>query len=382
MKIYRVGGAVRDQLLDIPYQETDWVVVGATPQEMQDLGFKPADREFPVFLHPQTGEEYALARTETKVAPGYKGFEVCSDPGVTLEEDLLRRDLTINALAMDDEGRLIDVCHGRRDLDDGVLRHVTPAFVEDPVRLLRIARFAAKLGCWGFRVAHATHRLMVQMASEAELRSLTPERVMKEMLKAMAEPQPWRFFEVLQRCGALPGILPELAEILPSQDSAHADEVRALPLEALKRAVQRDAQSGVRTAVLLLEVAKRREDVTAWLQAWRIERATGQLIHDLLGVEGLFAVPGDAAAFLRFIQAGKLHRQSQRYRDLLMASSVLWPEREALLLPRLVRAHEVACAETPQDLLLGGLSGRALGDAIQAWREARLRQVWPDPDTQ
>ncbi len=379
MKVYRVGGAVRDQLLEIPYTETDWVVVGATPQEMLDQGFKPVDQAFPVFLHPQTGEEYALARRETKVAPGYKGFEVSSGPEVTLEEDLLRRDLTINALAMDETGRLIDVCDGKRDLEDGVLRHVTPAFVEDPVRLLRIARFAAKLGGWGFRVAHATHRLMKQMASEDELRSLTPERISREMIKAMAEPQPWRFFEVLQRCGALPGILPELAEFMPSAESGHAGGEDALPVRALKRAVQLDAGTAVRTAVLLLEVAKARTDVPAWLQAWRIDRVTGQLLQDLLAVDGLDAMVDEPEAFLRFIQTGKLHQQTPRFQDLTQALSALWPERAMRLLSRLNGAYTMARTSAPAEILDSGLVGKALGEAVQSWRLEQLRQAWPGP---
>ncbi|MET0088811.1 MAG: multifunctional CCA tRNA nucleotidyl transferase/2'3'-cyclic phosphodiesterase/2'nucleotidase/phosphatase [Candidatus Thiodiazotropha sp.] len=378
MKIYRVGGAVRDQLLEIPYEETDWVVVGATPEQMLALGYKPADQAFPVFLHPQSGEEYALARKETKVAPGYKGFEVSCGPEVTLEEDLLRRDLTINALAMDEAGQLIDVCHGRRDLDDGVLRHVTPAFVEDPVRLLRIARFAAKLGCWGFRVAHATHRLMKQMACEEELRSLTPERISREMLKAMAEPQPWRFFEVLQRCGALSGILPELAELMPSAESGHAGGDDATSVQALKRAVQLDAGTAVRTAVLLQAVAKTRKEVSTWLQDWRIDRYTGQLLQDLLAVQGLDEVQDKPEAFLRFIQTGKLHQQTQRFNDLMLAIRALWPEQEVQILKQLTLAHDAARAAAPGEILHSGLEGKSLGDAIQGWRLERLLQAWPD----
>ncbi|PVV14754.1 MAG: rhodanese, partial [gamma proteobacterium symbiont of Ctena orbiculata] len=160
MKTYLVGGAVRDQLLDLPITERDWVVVGSSPEEMLAAGYRRADSEFPVFLHPETGEEYALARTEVKSGSGYKGFQVEYGPHITLEQDLLRRDLTINAMAISESGDFIDVCGGRDDLDNGKLRHITNAFTEDPVRLLRIARFAAKLGCWGFRVAHETNALM------------------------------------------------------------------------------------------------------------------------------------------------------------------------------------------------------------------------------
>ncbi|MEJ2592815.1 MAG: hypothetical protein P8178_15730 [Candidatus Thiodiazotropha sp.] len=214
MKIYLVGGAVRDRLLDLPVSERDWVVVGATPEQMLEQGFRRADADFPVFLHPQTGEEYALARTEVKTGPGYKGFAVESGPQVTLEQDLLRRDLTINALAMDEAGELIDPCGGRDDLENGLLRHITPAFSEDPVRLLRVARFAAKLGRWGFRVAHGTHGLMQKMAASPDLANLRAERVWRELVRAMGEPQPWRFFEVLHRCGALARLMPPLDRLM------------------------------------------------------------------------------------------------------------------------------------------------------------------------
>ena len=217
MKIYLVGGAVRDKLLELPVKERDWVVVGATEQQMLAAGYRRADREFPVFLHRDTGEEYALARTERKTGPGYRGFEVHAGPDVTLEQDLLRRDLTINALALDERGELIDVCNGRQDLEEGLLRHITPAFVEDPVRLLRVARFAAKLGQWGFRVAHGTYGLMKKMAVSDDLLSLKAERLQVELWKALGEAQPWRFFEVLQRCGALARLLPELAQTLGEQ---------------------------------------------------------------------------------------------------------------------------------------------------------------------
>ena len=168
MKIYLVGGAVRDGLLGLPVSERDYLVVGATEQQMLDLGYRRLDVAFPVFLHPETGDEYALARCECKSGPGYKGFEVDAGPHITLEQDLARRDLTVNALARDETGNLIDLFHGREHLDEGLLRHITPAFDEDPVRLLRAARFAAKLGRWGFRVAHGTFALMQRMARRDE----------------------------------------------------------------------------------------------------------------------------------------------------------------------------------------------------------------------
>lgn len=208
MKAYVVGGAVRDALLGRPAGDRDWVVVGATPQDMLDAGFRPVGRDFPVFLHPQTHEEYALARTERKSAPGYHGFVFHADPTVTLEQDLTRRDLTINAIAQGDDGDLIDPCGGRRDLDARVLRHVSPAFVEDPVRLLRLARLAARLD--DFVVAPETRALLAQMVERGEVDALVPERVWQELSRGLMETAPERMFEVLDACGALPKLMPEL----------------------------------------------------------------------------------------------------------------------------------------------------------------------------
>ncbi|HEY9199934.1 MAG TPA: multifunctional CCA addition/repair protein [Gammaproteobacteria bacterium] len=221
MQIYLVGGAVRDKLLGLPVKERDWVVVGATPEQMVKLGYRPVGKDFPVFLHPETHEEYALARTERKTAPGYKGFVVHASPDVTLEEDLKRRDLTINAMAEAADGTLIDPFNGREDLDQGLLRHVSNAFDEDPVRILRVARFAARFAKWGFKVAHGTHALMQRMVGNGEVEHLVPERVWAETLKALNEDAPSRYFEVLQRCGALAVIFPELEKLSGVPQPAH-----------------------------------------------------------------------------------------------------------------------------------------------------------------
>ncbi len=210
LEIYLVGGAVRDRLLCLPVDESDYVVVGATPEEMHRRGFTQVGKDFPVFLHPETKDEYALARTERKRAPGYHGFEVHAAPEVTLEQDLARRDLTINALAEDWDGRIIDPFGGIADLKARVLRHVSPAFVEDPVRILRVARFAARFAELGFQVADATMDLMREMVAAGEVDALVPERVWQEMAKALSESRPSRFFTVLRDCGALARLLPEL----------------------------------------------------------------------------------------------------------------------------------------------------------------------------
>jgi tRNA nucleotidyltransferase (CCA-adding enzyme) len=207
VKSYVVGGAVRDELLGLPVKDRDHVVVGATPQEMERLGYKPVGKDFPVFLHPQTHEEYALARTERKSGRGYKGFTVYAAPDVTLEDDLRRRDLTINAMAKAEDGSLIDPFNGKRDLENRALRHVSDAFSEDPVRILRVARFAAR---FGFAVAQATMDLMRKMVESGETDYLVPERVWQEFSKGLMEERPGRMFEVLEACGLRERLLPEL----------------------------------------------------------------------------------------------------------------------------------------------------------------------------
>ena len=223
MQIYSVGGAVRDELLGLTVQDRDHVVVGATPEEMVRLGFKPVGKDFPVFLHPKTHEEYALARTERKTARGYKGFQVYASPEVTLEEDLARRDLTINAIAKDDHGRITDPFNGVADLRAGMLRHVSPAFAEDPVRILRVARFAARFSA--FRIAEETMELMREMVRNGEVDALVPERVWQELARGLMEHKPSRMFEALRNCGALARILPELDRLfgVPQPEKYHPE---------------------------------------------------------------------------------------------------------------------------------------------------------------
>ncbi|QUJ67864.1 multifunctional CCA addition/repair protein [Photobacterium sp. GJ3] len=210
MEIYLVGGAVRDKLLNLPVKDKDWVVVGATPQQMLEQGFSQVGSDFPVFLHPKSKEEYALARTERKAGKGYTGFECYAAPEVTLEQDLMRRDLTINAIAEADDGTLIDPYHGQRDLEKRQLRHVSPAFVEDPLRVLRVARFAARFAPQGFTVAPETLSLMQEMVAEGELEALTPERVWQEWERALNTARPDIFLTVLRQCGALAVVMPEI----------------------------------------------------------------------------------------------------------------------------------------------------------------------------
>lgn len=223
--VYLVGGAVRDELLGMEPRENDWVVVGARPEDLLEKGYRQVGASFPVFLHPETAEEYALARTERKEGHGYHGFAVDFGPDVTLEEDLRRRDLTINAMARDAEGRLVDPHGGRRDLERRVLRHVSPAFAEDPLRVLRVARFAARLAPVGFEVHPSTLQLMAEVTRSGELNHLVPERVWAEIAGAMAEPRPGMFVDVLRDCGALAGLLPEVDALfgVPQPERFHPE---------------------------------------------------------------------------------------------------------------------------------------------------------------
>ena len=218
LEVYQVGGGVRDQLLNRPHADRDWVVIGATPQLMTERGFRQVGRDFPVFLHPDSNEEYALARTERKTGPGHKGFEVHADPSVTLEQDLARRDLTINAMALTPDGDLVDPFHGAQDLQQGILRHVSPAFPEDPLRVLRLARFAA---AYAFEVAPETTRLARRISASGELETLTPERVWQELHKALTTPLPSRFVKVLRELGALRVLFPEIDTLFGVPQTAH-----------------------------------------------------------------------------------------------------------------------------------------------------------------
>ena len=225
MKVYLVGGAVRDKLLGIPVKDNDWVVVGATPEKMISEGYTAVGKDFPVFLHPKTHEEYALARTERKTAAGYHGFQFHADSDVTLEEDVMRRDLTINALAEDENGKVIDYVNGQADIKNRILRHVSPAFAEDPVRILRIARFSARFANLGFSIADETMQLMKGMVAQGEVDALVAERVWQETVKALAEPSPDVFIEVLRECGALKILFPEIDRLfgVPQPEEYHPE---------------------------------------------------------------------------------------------------------------------------------------------------------------
>jgi tRNA nucleotidyltransferase (CCA-adding enzyme) len=279
MKIYLVGGAVRDKLLGLPVQDRDYVVVGATPDEMIANGFKPVGADFPVFLHPETKEEYALARTERKSGHGYKGFKVYAAPDVTLEDDLRRRDLTINAMAEDESGNLIDPFRGEEDLRNGVLRHVSSAFSEDPVRILRVARFAARYGRWGFHVAHSTNKLMHEMVNSGEVDHLVPERVWQELDRALSEDKPSRFFEVLRGCGALARLFPEIDALfgVPQPEKHHPEvDTGVHAMLVLEAAAKLSPDTRVRFAALMHDLGKGNTPEAEWPR---------HLGHEARGVE-------------------------------------------------------------------------------------------------
>jgi tRNA nucleotidyltransferase (CCA-adding enzyme) len=257
MKTYIVGGAVRDAMLGLAIKDRDYVVVGATPAAMLAQGFIPVGKDFPVFLHPQTHEEYALARTERKTAPGYKGFVFHTDAAVTLEEDLIRRDLTINAMAQDENGQLIDPFGGRQDLAQKIFRHVSPAFAEDPVRILRLARFAARFP--QFTVAPETNHLMQQMVTAGEVDALVPERVWQELARGLMEQQPSRMFAVLRECGALQRILPELDALwgVPQPAPYHPEiDTGVHVMMVIDYAASQHASLPIRCAALLHDLGK------------------------------------------------------------------------------------------------------------------------------
>ncbi len=383
MHVYLVGGAVRDRLLGLPVKERDWVVVGATPQEMLALGFTPVGKDFPVFLHPRTKEEYALARTERKTGPGYTGFAVHADPDVSLEEDLLRRDLTINAMAETPDGELIDPYGGKDDLENGILRHVSPAFAEDPVRILRIARFAARFSRLGFHVAHETNRLLRSMVASGEVDQLVPERVWAELVKALAEPVPVRFFEVLHGCGALARLFPELEPLYPAAGHAATAHAHAV-MPVLQAAVELSEEPAVRWAALVCDIGNADPDsldkprLNALCERLRTPNACRELallallyrrqVHD---IERLAP-----AAVLDLLTALDALRRPDRLDDLLLVCEADARSRNAELLDyppaRLVVQARKACLHVKAP---AGKNGPEIAAIMRARRIEAIKQL-------
>ena len=317
-QIYEVGGAVRDALLGLPVRERDWVVVGATPEAMTARGYRPVGREFPVFLHPQTGEEYALARTERKVAPGYHGFTFHASPQVTLAEDLGRRDLTINAMARDASGRIIDPHGGQADLQARLLRHVSPAFREDPVRILRLARFAARLEPLGFTVAPETVALCREMVDNGEVNALVAERVWQETAKALMARAPEAFIRVLRDCGALAVLLPEVDRLFGiPQPARHHPEIDSGEhvLLALAQSVRLAGNLPVRFSVLVHDLGKGLTPA-AELPSHRGHEARGVPLVE--AVCERLRVPGECRDLARAVT--RYHLECHRVRELRPAT--------------------------------------------------------------
>jgi len=398
MKRYLVGGAVRDALLGRPGSDRDWVVVGARAQEMLDAGYLPVGRDFPVFLHPQTKEEHALARTERKTGPGYHGFEMHADPGVTLEDDLLRRDLTINAIAQDEAGTLIDPHGGQRDLAAKVLRHVSPAFAEDPVRILRLARFAARFD--GFTVAPETLALMRAMVEAGEVDALVPERVWQELARGLMEARPSRLFEVLRACGALARLLPEVDRLwgVP-QPAAHHPEIDTGVhlMMVLDMAARLAASLAVRFACLCHDLGKGTTPADVLPRHLGHEGRSVELLREVCT---RLRVPVDcrelaeivarehgnvhrsgelnAAAIVRLFERCDALRRPDRFREALLACECdargrlglgesAYPQR-ARLSDALTRAMSADAAGVVAAAQARGISGPALADAVRAAR--------------
>lgn len=367
MKIYLVGGAVRDELLHCPIKERDWVVVGATEADMLALGYRQVGKEFPVFLHPDTKEEYALARRERKTDKGYKGFRFDASASVTLEDDLLRRDLTINAMAKSDTGEIIDPYHGQADLEKRILRHVSIAFSEDPVRILRVGRFLSRYQSLGFSIAPETITLMQRMTEAGEVDALVPERVWKELERALGEPNPTAFFDVLAKAHALPRLFPGLTLTGPG-------------LQALKQAATLTHSSVVRFAALLYAypetaAADHRQAITQLCRRFRAPNAFRDLAvltatHYRAALNAASASP---EALLSLFGALDIYRRETRFHHFLeavaaIASALNHPfHREALH----AKAH-LAKSVPIAPLLAQGLKGEALANAL---RKGRLKAL-------
>ncbi|WP_204127322.1 multifunctional CCA addition/repair protein [Pseudomonas ogarae] len=396
MQIYKVGGAVRDRLLGIPVTDIDRVVVGATAEEMLAKGFRPVGADFPVFLDPKTGDEYALARTERKSGRGYGGFVFHASPEVTLEEDLVRRDLTINAMAEDDHGNLTDPYHGQRDLEARVLRHVSPAFAEDPLRVLRVARFAARYAPLGFKVADETLELMRQLSDSGELEALTAERSWKEISRALMEKQPQVFIQVLRDCTALKVLMPEVDALfgVPQPEAHHPEiDTGVHTLSVLEQAALHQHPLTVRWACLLHDLGKGLTPQHEWPRHIAHEHTGLKLIK---AVNERFKAPRDcqelallvgqyhthghralelkASTLLELLQSFDVYRRPQRFEEFIAACEMDARGRKGLeerSYPQadyLRGAAAAARAVAVQPLLEKGFKGPELGEAIKRER--------------
>ncbi len=403
MQVYLVGGAVRDGLLGREARERDWVVVGATPAQMLALGYRQVGKDFPVFLHPETHEEYALARTERKTAPGYRGFVVHAAPDVTLEEDLKRRDLTINALAQDADGRIIDPFGGRTDLERRLLRHTSPAFTEDPVRILRVARFAARFAPLGFRVAVETRELMAEMVRCGEVDALVPERVWAETHKALSEPAPAEYFRVLRDCGALGVIFPEIEALfgVPQPPKYHPEiDTGVHTLMVLEQAARLSPLATVRLAALLHDLGKATTPPAVWpshhgheargvpiIEALCARLRIPNAYRDLATLTARWhmhlhrALELTPQTLLKLIEGTDALRRPDRFREFLLACEADSRGRTGLEdrpYPQRAYVEGVLAAVMAVDvagIARAGLNGEALKEAIHRARIAAIKQT-------
>ena len=362
MNCYRVGGAVRDTLLEFPHHETDWVVVGSTVEAMLSAGFQQVGRDFPVFLHPATKEEFALARTERKSGHGYRGFIVYADPSVTLEEDLARRDLTVNAMAMTEDGEIIDPYGGQRDLKARLLRHVSPHFAEDPLRVLRVARFAARYHHLGFTVAPETLTLMENIVSAGELPHLSKERVWVETEKALGERNPEVFWQALSACGALSELLPELAV---SQG-----------VSALERAARHTQNVTCRWAALLADLPTSRAlDVSQRLKAPNAFTLLAERVSDWR--PQIKSALTDAEKCMALLKALDALRRAEPFEGFCETVAALEQNSTEALeaVSRLRRARTAAQSVTAADFARDDLEGPALGAAIRTAQIERITSL-------
>ena len=365
MKIYAVGGAVRDELLGLPVQDRDYVVVGATPEEMVKLGFKPVGKEFPVFLHPGTHEEYALARTERKIARGYHGFEFYAAPEVTLEQDLARRDLTINALAKDESGAVVDPFNGATDLKAGVLRHVSAAFAEDPVRILRVARFAAR---YGFAVAPETLVLMRRMVADGEADALVPERVWQEAARGLMEKEPSQMLRVLRECGALARVAPEIDALFE----------RGEPGETALAALAAAAREGGSLEVRFAALARALDPLAVEALCGRLKAPAACRDLALLAARHaniiIDATELDARALLDLFDATDAWRRPERWSELIAAAVAAEPETERVR-ESLERVRQAAAAVDAGAIARAAESPGAIRHLLQAARLDAIHKV-------
>jgi len=408
-KRYLVGGAVRDRLLGLPVKERDWVVVGATPEAMVAAGFRPVGKDFPVFLHPQSGEEHALARTERKSGRGYRGFTFHTGPEVTLEDDLRRRDLTVNAIAEDERGELVDPYGGARDLQSRTLRHVSEAFVEDPVRVLRIARFHARFASLGFAIAEETQALMREIVASGEVDHLVPERVWQEMKKALATERPSVFFSTLRGCGALARVLPELEALsgVPQRADYHPEvDSFVHTLMCVDVSARLGFPMPVRYAALVHDLGKARTPSGEWpshrmhdvrgvplVEAFSARLRVSAELRDLAVIHTrehllihrvMELRPKTLVELLERLQA---FRSPERFEQVLQASlcdargRLGFENTEYPQAAYLRAAREVAAAITARDVLAEAqLEGPAVGERLRERRTAALK-VWRESRT-